>query len=202
MYNRGVNRFYWIGNNLALDFANTLAVDENGRPAELLATFDDLLAWVVEGGLAPQPAAERVRNMLNTAQQKKMVELALDLRSEIKAMAKALAGAKPVPRSVISKINEVLGEKEGHFEVVQTARGYEQKFQTKTNNVTDFLLPIAEAAMNLLCYGDLKRVKKCEGATCVLCFYDTTKPGHRRWCSMSACGNRAKSAAFYERSKK
>jgi predicted RNA-binding Zn ribbon-like protein len=70
------------------------------------------------------------------------------------------------------------------------------------NNVTDFLLPIGEAAMNLLCYGDLSRVKKCERDACVLYFYDTSKPGHRRWCSMSACGNRAKSAAFYERSKK
>ena len=65
-----MSRFYWIGNNLAFDFANTLAVDENGRPAELLATFDDLLAWVVESGLAPQSAAERVRNMLNAEQQK------------------------------------------------------------------------------------------------------------------------------------
>src|SRR5262249_33740803 len=100
-----MSRFYWIGNNLVLDFANTLAADENGRPAELLATFDDLLSWVVEGGLAPHTAAERVRNILNAEQQRKMVELAVDLRSEIKAMAKALAGSKPVPRSVISKVN-------------------------------------------------------------------------------------------------
>lgn len=197
-----MSKFFWIANNLALDLANTLAVNDNGRQMDLLATLDDLLAWVVEGDLAPETAAARVKNMLNPDQKKKMVELAVGFRSEMKVMAKALANGKPVPRSVVARINEVLGQKEGHFEVVQTSKGYKQKFQVKMNNVTDFLLPIAEAAMNLLCYGDLSRVKKCERDGCVLYFYDTSKPGHRRWCSMSACGNRAKSAAFYERSKK
>ena len=197
-----MSKFFWIANNLALDLANTLAVDDNGRQMDLLATFDDLLAWVVESGKAPESAALRVKNMLDIAQKKQMVELATDFRAEVKLMAKALAHGKPVPRSVIKRINEILGEKEGHFEIVQTAKGFEQKFQVKMNNVTDFLLPIAEAAMHLLCYGDLSRVKKCESDDCVLYFYDTSKPGHRRWCSMSACGNRAKTAAFYERSKK
>jgi predicted RNA-binding Zn ribbon-like protein len=194
-----MSKFFWIANNLALDLANTLAVDENGRELELLVTFDDLLAWVVESGQAPESAAIRVRDILNTGQKKKMVELAIGFRSEMKAMAKALAASKPVPRSVIIRINELLREKEGHFELIQTATGYEQKFQVKINNVTDFLLPIAEAAMDLLCYGDPARVKKCEGTDCVLYFYDTSKPGHRRWCSMTACGNRAKAKAFYQR---
>ena len=193
-----MSSFYWIGNNLALDLANTLAADENGDPVELLATFDDLRAWVVEGGIALESA---VRKAVNTEHQKKVVELVLDLRAEMKLMASALAAGKRPPRSVIEKINEVLGQKEGHFEVVQTARGYEQKFEAGTNDIADLLLPIAEAAMDLLCFGDLKRVKKCENTACVLYFYDTSKPGHRRWCSMAACGNRAKSAAFYKRGK-
>lgn len=197
-----MSKFFWIANNLALDLANTLAVDEYGRELELLATFDDLLAWVVESGRAPESAALRVKNMLDIAQKKQMVELATGFRAEMKAMAKALATGKPVPRSVITRINEVLGEKEGHFEVIQTAKGFKSKFQVKMNNVTDFLVSIAEAAMHLLCYADLSQVKKCESESCVLYFYDTSKRHGRRWCSMSACGNRAKAAQFYERSKK
>lgn len=197
-----MSKFFWIANNLALDLANTLAVDENGRELDLLTTFDDLLAWVVESGRAPESAAANVRDILNAGQKKKMVELAVGFRSEMKAMSKALASGKPVPRSVINRINEILREKQGHFELMQTAGGYARKFQVKMNNVTDFLLPIAENAMDLLCFGEAGRVKKCEGTDCVLYFYDTSKPRHRRWCSMTACGNRAKSAAFYERSKK
>jgi predicted RNA-binding Zn ribbon-like protein len=35
----------------------------------------------------------------------------------------------------------------------------------------------------------------------LLHFYDTTKSGTRRWCSMAVCGNRAKAARHYERAK-
>lgn len=201
MYTSNMSKFFWIGNNLALDLANTRAVDENGGALDLLATFDDLLTWVVESGRATESAAERVRNLLDTGQKKQMVELATGFRGEMKAMAKALANGKPVPRSVIDRINELLREKQGHFKLIHTARGFDRKFQLKMNNVTDFLFPIAESAMELLCSGVPGRVKKCEGPDCVLYFYDISKPGHRRWCSMSACGNRAKAAQFYERSK-
>src|SRR6266851_5443894 len=37
---------------------------------------------------------------------------------------------------------------------------------------------------------------------CVLWFFDTTRNGTRRWCSMAACGNRAKARRHYDRIKK
>lgn len=43
------------------------------------------------------------------------------------------------------------------------------------------------------------RVKQCAGDDCVLWFADTTKSGTRRWCSMAACGNRAKARRYYGR---
>jgi predicted RNA-binding Zn ribbon-like protein len=36
----------------------------------------------------------------------------------------------------------------------------------------------------------------------VLWFYDTTRNGTRRWCSMAICGNRAKAHRHYDRVKK
>jgi predicted RNA-binding Zn ribbon-like protein len=45
------------------------------------------------------------------------------------------------------------------------------------------------------------RVKRCEGARCLLLFVDISRPGHRRWCSMDRCGNRAKVAAHRRRRK-
>jgi predicted RNA-binding Zn ribbon-like protein len=61
------------------------------------------------------------------------------------------------------------------------------------------LVPIAEAAADLLCAGNFEYLRKCENPACVLLFYDTTKNHRRRWCSMAACGNRAKVAQFYQR---
>lgn len=43
------------------------------------------------------------------------------------------------------------------------------------------------------------RIRGCANPACILHFYDTSKNGTRRWCSMAACGNRTKSARHYER---
>jgi len=38
------------------------------------------------------------------------------------------------------------------------------------------------------------RIRRCASPDCVLHFYDTSRNGTRRWCSMAGCGNRAKAA--------
>ncbi|MBY8345022.1 CGNR zinc finger domain-containing protein [Streptomyces spinosirectus] len=45
------------------------------------------------------------------------------------------------------------------------------------------------------------RIRACSGHACVLHFYDTSRNGTRRWCSMASCGNRAKASRHYARSK-
>ena len=45
------------------------------------------------------------------------------------------------------------------------------------------------------------RVKHCENPDCVLWFFDTTRNGTRRWCSMAVCGNRMKARRHYDRRK-
>ncbi|GAA3384030.1 CGNR zinc finger domain-containing protein [Cryptosporangium minutisporangium] len=43
------------------------------------------------------------------------------------------------------------------------------------------------------------RVRKCANPECVLHFVDATARNARRWCSMEACGNRAKARRHYTR---
>lgn len=43
------------------------------------------------------------------------------------------------------------------------------------------------------------RVRACANGDCVLHFYDVSKNGARRWCSMAGCGNRAKAQRHYAR---
>ena len=104
--------------------------------------------------------------------------------------------------AVIEAINLIMKEETGYAEVVRKEDGFEKRFRADFSDPGRLLAPIAEAAADLLCYGNLAYLKKCEGADCVLHFYDTTKNHSRRWCSMAACGNRAKTAAFYQRQNK
>ncbi|MBN3928185.1 CGNR zinc finger domain-containing protein [Streptomyces verrucosisporus] len=46
------------------------------------------------------------------------------------------------------------------------------------------------------------RVRACANDGCVLHFYDVSRNGTRRWCSMSGCGNRAKASRHYARARR
>ena len=45
------------------------------------------------------------------------------------------------------------------------------------------------------------RIRRCANSACILHFYDASRGGRRQWCSMAACGNRAKARRHYERTR-
>ena len=46
-----------------------------------------------------------------------------------------------------------------------------------------------------------ERIRRCAHPACVLYFYDTSRNGTRRWCSMTGCGSRAKASRHYSRTR-
>lgn len=44
-----------------------------------------------------------------------------------------------------------------------------------------------------------ERVRQCESPDCQLLFFDDSRPGTRRWCSASRCGDRARARAYRAR---
>jgi predicted RNA-binding Zn ribbon-like protein len=61
------------------------------------------------------------------------------------------------------------------------------------------LAAVARDAVDLLSGPLAGRIRECGADDCALLFVDASRPGRRRWCSMEACGNRAKAAAFRRR---
>jgi len=62
------------------------------------------------------------------------------------------------------------------------------------------------AWLSALAYVDLlrarpDRIRRCAHPACVLYFYDTSRNGTRRWCSMEGCGSRVKAARHYGRTR-
>ena len=47
--------------------------------------------------------------------------------------------------------------------------------------------------------GALDRLKMCASDECHWVFYDRSKPGSRRWCSSTLCGNREKTRTYRSR---
>ena len=61
------------------------------------------------------------------------------------------------------------------------------------------LSAIARDAITLLTTADARRLRECASLECGLLFLDTSRPGRRRWCSSTACGGKARAAAYRQR---
>lgn len=194
--------FLFVGDNLCLDFINTEIIEE-GRPIDLLGGVDDLTRWAVAAHLLDAAQArELARRWSRTRAAEPFFGRAVQFRAVLREMvARIAAGRTVVPPATLTAINDVLGARIGALELKRTPSGYETRSRHEISEPVHLLVPIAESAAALLTDGDLALVRKCQGADCILYFYDTTKNHARRWCSMTACGNRAKVAAHYRRTR-
>lgn len=193
------SRFLFVGNQPALDFLNTLPM-QDGRPHELLAAPVDLLEWLRDAGLlAPRTVAALRDRWKGGRSLARTLEAARTLRAAVRDAAFHLQQGQPVPDSVLATLNRHLRADRPWTEIVRVGGKLrlEQRFEPR--RAEDLLVPVAWAAARLLCDADPLLIKQCHGLNCVLFFYDETKNHARRWCSMRTCGNRAKAAAHYQR---
>jgi predicted RNA-binding Zn ribbon-like protein len=201
MEDRAGSRFYFLGNHLSIDFANTL-ISDGTRPVDLLGGMDDYVGWLVEARVID---GARARDFLSRWNGRPETEAAfqeaLKFRGVLKQLLERISGGRAVPSKSIEAINGLLRLQSGYAELKREKGGYEKRFHSSLEQPLHLILPVAESACDLLAYGQFSLIKKCENSACVLYYYDTTKNHGRRWCSMSGCGNRAKAAAHYLRKK-
>lgn len=190
--------FLFVGNHLCLDFINTEMIIR-GQRTDLLVEWPDLIAWLVRAKLLSVGVRKEATARLSWAEGERLLREARMFRATLREMAEGIATDKPVSRSTVEAINRMLGQCPGYPQLVRTNGRFERRFQSETSGAARLLVPIAEAASELLCVGDLALVKKCRSDACILYFYDTTKNHARQWCSMGLCGNRVKVAAHYRR---
>lgn len=190
-----MQRFIFVGSSLWLDFVNTKIVDD-GKPVDLLGSFEDLASWLSEAGI---PAGN---HSWTAAQQKPLLESARKFRDTLRQVAEQFYAKKEPSQSQIDLVNRILACKWSSARLERSGRRFRREYASKLEHPEQILVPIAESVLDLLCEGDLRLIKKCGNKDCILYFYDSTKNHKRRWCSMDACGNRMKVAAYWERRRK
>lgn len=191
-------KFPLVGNHLSLDFVNT-KIMENGVPKDLLDGLADVATWAVAVKLLDLPKAKKLAKLWENAESRDEFEEVLRFRKVLHELVEAIARSESVTTTTLNAINMQLRKLNGYAEVLPSDEGFTKRFCLEIHAPSQLLAPVAEAAVDLLCYGNPAYVKKCENPACVLYFYDGTKNHSRRWCSMKACGNRTKVAAFYQR---
>ena len=167
------------GEPLALDLLNTRWMRE-GVVQDLLTDTDGLAVWLDTNGLSGdyRPDSRTLRHVL---QARDALRAAVDGSLD--------EGARPV--------DAVLAH--GRIRATLTAAG--------PGEIPEFgdpsWGPAWLAARNYLELLDTApdRIRGCAHEACILHFFDTSRNGTRRWCSMAACGNRAKASRHYARTK-
>ena len=92
-------------------------------------------------------------------------------------------------------VNRVLRADASYAHLVPGRRGWTLGRATERADLLAALVPVARSAAELIQEGPGAPVRKCGNPKCVLYFYDASRTGRRRWCSMAVCGNRMKVAA-------
>ncbi len=169
-----------VGEPLALDLLNTQWLT-SGTPEDLLATPAGTQAWLAVAGVAATPAPG-TRQALISARQA--------IRDVVTGQGEAAAR---------DRLNAVLGHGR-----LRLSLGPPMSPQQTLDVDEPAWRPAVMAAANLL---ELlaeapDRIRRCQHPDCILWFYDTTRNGTRRWCSMAVCGNRAKARRHYDRGRR
>lgn len=192
-----IDGFLFVANRLILDLLNTKPVLANG-PAELLADVRALERWLIAAGMVTSARAKAtVRSWRNSVEAKNFLERLIAFREMLReAVLRMESGAAP-GNAFLNEVNALLIEHPLPVLLHRRDGKVVQETLFELRRPGDLWGPIAAATAELLAERDTSRLRKCE--SCVIHFYDTSRKGSRRWCSMNICGNKLKVAAYQKR---
>jgi len=187
------HRFALIGNRIALDFANT--IHARRQNCDAIQTPDDVFDFLRATGMRPGLAEKK----FDAGTRAEFFDQAIRLRSALRAWLDA--GAKPPDRqtNLIRCINGILAANTGKLILRREVKGWGLTQVAHPRSLLTVLAPVAESAAELIVEGRGAPIRKCGNPRCPMYFYDTSRTGTRRWCSMDSCGNHAKVRSFLQR---
>lgn len=190
------------GLRLCLDFANTLAGRGSVR-FESLHNFSDVVAWCLAGSLLSQSESAQVLSWWrsNPVEAVSAFAEAIDLREAIYGIFGHLAAGRDAEDEHLNHLNRALKEAPPRGAVARTGAGFGWRIERDQTMAAGLLAPVVWSAGDLLTGKHLGRVRLCANHQCLWLFFDDSLRGARRWCSMQACGNRAKTQRHYLRRK-
>jgi predicted RNA-binding Zn ribbon-like protein len=177
-------------------------------PIDWIDDGEGFLHWLEQSRLVPAEVLAAMRKRAMPGELDGLAAQARSLREWFRSFVRERKG-RPLEAADLSELeplNLLLARDEGFGRIVaqehagKVALNFERS--RRWTSPESLLLPIGEILAKLVCEENFSYVKACEGPTCTLMFADHTRGHARRWCSMSACGNRAKQTAYRDRAKR
>ena len=173
--------FRFRGGCNAIDLPATLQARLSSAPRELLATPADLARWLVSAGLATSAPEVTTENLATARALREAIYVLAGRRGRDQVQAARAA----VNRIAAGSAATPQLQADGSLRLAGSAAA--------------LLVTVAQEAVHLFGSDEAMLIRQCQFPTCTLYFVDTSRKGDRRWCSMSACGNKAKVKEFRRR---
>jgi predicted RNA-binding Zn ribbon-like protein len=186
--------------DLCLEFANTRYWRGSGEPSDTIANPFDFLDWCKRQHVVGDDGAAVIRRWWE--QRPLLAETiwreAIALREALYRLLFALADGRAFDPADLAEFNRALADAPARFDVVATKDGFAWLVpRAFPPRVSVILAPVLWSAGDLLVGPRRARLRHCANERCLWLFVDESKGGRRRWCSMAACGNRAKAQRHY-----
>lgn len=192
-----IDGFLFVANRSVLDLLNTKPVLA-GEPTELLPDFHALGRWLIASGIVSSAKTKKMlwvwRNLPEAAD---FLKELITFREHLRDAVLCIEGGSTPSNGFIKEMNTRLLQYPS-YELLHKQDGQlirERFFSPQ--RPANLWEPIIDDAAALLCEPEIHRIRKCE--SCVIHFFDTSKKGSRRWCSMNICGNKFKVCAYQRR---
>jgi predicted RNA-binding Zn ribbon-like protein len=181
---------FFAGGLYGVDFCNTFDHRHDPPEYDFLPDRDALLEWGRARGTLPKrvrPAPSPAGSSMARVRAARLLIFRLLL---------PFARSSTPSKSDISAFNSLFQETFTKLKLAPAGEGFVLACQTD-DPVEQILCEAVRSVADLLLSNRQDRIRECRG--CGWLFFDATRNGSRRWCTMAICGNRAKAHRHYQR---
>jgi predicted RNA-binding Zn ribbon-like protein len=195
--NEWIDGFLFVANRPILDLLNTNPV-LTGGPTELLPDVRALERWLIASGTVGSVQDKAtVRSWRNSLEAEDFLRQVIAFRERLREAVLRIEGGMLPSDAFLSEVNTLLLQHPRHTSLRKRDGKLARETLFEVRKPADVWTPIVDATADLLVEAESSRIRKCE--SCVVHFFDTSKKGSRRWCSMNICGNKLKVASYQQR---
>jgi predicted RNA-binding Zn ribbon-like protein len=173
-----------IGGRVSLDFVNTVSWPDDPRRHDWFSSASNVEQWLTAAGLrlgrvtaAHLPAIRRLREVVT-------------------AVLHPLAFDRTPPAHAVQGLNRAVARAAARRRIDPQSLTWVWPDGASGLELFD---PVVYDAADLVTERSGGRLRHCPA--CNWLFLDVSRNGARRWCDMADCGSRAKSRAYYRRTK-
>jgi predicted RNA-binding Zn ribbon-like protein len=184
--------------DLCLSFVNTRYWRGTATPTDELGVVTDLLVWLARAAPSAASLADgwAAAWAADPGRAARAHATALDLREMLQATLALVAAGQGAS---VAALNAALARAPARAALA--CDGVAGWAVGEPGSVEALLAPVLWSAADLLAGPRRARLRVCANPQCGWLFLDDSKSGTRRWCAMSACGNRAKARRHYQRAR-